>query len=199
MSESTLDLPNVQIRARTPAPPSAWNGSAAVLSACGRYRYLLTRTRDADLNRSPRLAFVMLNPSTADALSDDATIRKCKGFTLRLGFEAFDVVNLYAYRTSSPAELRQLEERGTDVTGGDVAAQFLQRTLRRAARVVVAWGSTRSAGPRSAPRRIQEVLQLAVSTRLELACLALNDDGSPAHPSRLPYVEHSTPWPRGAR
>jgi hypothetical protein len=39
----------------------------AVISNCGRYRYLLRRTWDAG---RPRILFVMLNPSTADADND---------------------------------------------------------------------------------------------------------------------------------
>ena len=48
--------------------------SAAVLSPCGRYRYTLERAWAPN----PRyLMWVMLNPSTADATQDDATIRRC--------------------------------------------------------------------------------------------------------------------------
>ncbi len=40
---------------------------SAVISECGRFRYLLIREWDVHL---PRVAFVMLNPSTADADKD---------------------------------------------------------------------------------------------------------------------------------
>jgi hypothetical protein len=56
--------------------------SSAVISDCGRYRYLLTRQLDA----SPKVAtFIMLNFSTADARQDDPTIRRCTGFAHRWG------------------------------------------------------------------------------------------------------------------
>ena len=55
---------------------------AAVISPCGAYRYLLTRQIGAGAKVA---TFIMLNPSTADAERDDATIRKCVGFARRWG------------------------------------------------------------------------------------------------------------------
>ena len=44
----------------------------------------------------------MLNPSTADGETDDATIRVCRGRALRMGYGGIIVVNLFAYRATSP-------------------------------------------------------------------------------------------------
>lgn len=49
---------------------------SAVLSADGRYRYLLTRRWAA----GPALVAVLLNPGSADAGTDDPTVRRCLGF-----------------------------------------------------------------------------------------------------------------------
>ena len=73
----------------------------AVLDPTGRYRYFLAR----DWGNGPRVAFVMLNPSTADAEKDDATIRRCVGFAKLWGFASLGVVNLYGFRCTSPSRL----------------------------------------------------------------------------------------------
>lgn len=54
-----------------------------VLSDCGSYRYRLW----SDWNNAlPTLAFVMLNPSTADHLTDDPTITRCLPRAIADGF-----------------------------------------------------------------------------------------------------------------
>lgn len=83
-----------------PAPPVVGlRDDTADISPCNRYRYALTRGPKA------RLAFVMLNPSTADAGNDDPTIRRCRSFAQREGFYGIHVVNLYAFRTTYPDDL----------------------------------------------------------------------------------------------
>jgi len=74
---------------------------SAVLSDCGTYRYSLTRR----WSPGPLLGWVMLNPSRADALVDDPTIRRCVGFARRWGFAGIVVRNLYALRATDPREL----------------------------------------------------------------------------------------------
>ena len=51
--------------------------TGAAISPCGRYRYALWR-KWSDMG--PLATFLMLNPSTADASENDATIRKCIGW-----------------------------------------------------------------------------------------------------------------------
>ena len=75
---------------------------SAVLSDDGKYRYQLDRKWGPG---EVMLTFVMLNPSTADANEDDPTIRRCVNFAKRELFHGIRVLNLYAYRTPSPAQL----------------------------------------------------------------------------------------------
>ena len=75
----------------------------ALFSPCGRFRYRLGRRWGA----SPTVAFVLLNPSTADDERDDPTVRRCVDFARRLGFGGLEVVNLYAYVATDPDDLRR--------------------------------------------------------------------------------------------
>jgi hypothetical protein len=105
----------------------------ADLSPCGTYRYLLGRR----VGEGDRTAlFMMLNPSTADATEDDPTIRRCTGFARREGCGVLEVVNLFAYRATDPAELRTAPD-----PVGPANDHHIKAALGRVALVVVAWGA----------------------------------------------------------
>lgn len=78
------------------------SGAGAHISPCGTYRYRLWRQWDTT---KPLLGWVMLNPSTADAQTDDPTIRRCKGFARDWGYGGIVVLNLFALRSTAPAAL----------------------------------------------------------------------------------------------
>ena len=83
--------------------------SEAVISQDERHRYSLTRR----WGNGPRVCcWIMLNPSTADATTDDPTIRRCVRFTQAWGYDALTVVNLYAWRATDPADLRNAQRAG---------------------------------------------------------------------------------------
>lgn len=74
---------------------------SAVMSPCRLYRYRLSRC----WGPGKRMAWIMLNPSTADSEIDDPTIRRCMRFAKRQGHGAIDVINLYALRATKPIHL----------------------------------------------------------------------------------------------
>lgn len=70
----------------------------AIISDCRKYRYRLDR-QVSDTGRT--VVFIGVNPSTADATQDDATIRKMRGFCERWGdVRRFAVINLCAFRAT---------------------------------------------------------------------------------------------------
>jgi len=79
----------------------------AVISGCEQYRYRLWRVWDAN---KPKVLFIMLNPSTADADNDDPTIRRLIGFSTSWGYGGFEVCNLFAYRTPKPFLIRTVKD-----------------------------------------------------------------------------------------
>lgn len=109
--------------------------AAAVFSPDRRYRYLLRRTWQPEVEA---LLFVMLNPSVADALADDHTIRRCTYYARREGYGGLSVANLFAYRATDPAELLTV----ADPAGPDNWRILTTLALRDPGRLVVAaWGA----------------------------------------------------------
>ncbi len=104
----------------------------AIFDCTGAYRYRLWREWDA---ARPSVAFVMLNPSTADAEGDDPTIRRCIGFARTWGFGRLEVVNLFALRATDAVELRRHAE-----PVGPENDRHIRELVGGAAAVVAAWG-----------------------------------------------------------
>lgn len=148
--------------------------SDAELSACGAYRYSLTRK----WREGPGyLLWIMLNPSTADHLKDDATIRKCVGFAKRWGYGAIVVANLYALRATNPIAL----EGAADPVGPD-NNETLRELIAGATGICAGWGAS---GPRSLRARAVEVIAMVPG---EIFCIGKTKDGYPKHPSRPGYA-----------
>lgn len=149
----------------------------AVISECGTFRYLLRRTWDA---KQPRLLYVMLNPSTADAEIDDATIRSCIRLAKGLGYGSFEVVNLFAFRATDPENLA----KATDPIGPNNDSS-IERAVGRCDMVVCAWGAHPMAARRSA-----DVRNTLRSFRPAVFCLGKTKAGAPKHPL---YIKSGTP------
>src|SRR5438128_11131670 len=105
----------------------------ATFSRDRRYRYRLWRRWDRS---RAVVAFVMLSPSTADAMHDDPTIRRCVGFARAWGCGGVDVVNLFALRATDPRALRKAAD-----PIGPANERHLRRAVRAAGLVVLAWGA----------------------------------------------------------
>lgn len=139
------------------------SGGGATFSTDRRYRYRLWRRWDRS---RPVVAFVMLNPSTADARNDDPTIRRCVGFARSWGYGGIEVVNVFAYRASDPRALRAVDD-----PAGAENGRHIRRAVGRADLVVLAWGAQASgSGLLSLPRA---------------RCLGLTRSGQPRHPLYL--------------
>ena len=141
----------------------------AVISDCGKYRYLLRRTWD---HGRLRALFVMLNPSTADAEIDDATIRSCIRLSKNWGYGSFEVVNLYGWRATDPKELIL----APNPVGSDNDA-IAGAAVGRCDVTICAWGANKMAGPRE-----RSMWGLIKSRRPAAFCLGTTKAGHPKHP-----------------
>lgn len=171
----------------------------AVLSDDGNYRYHLWREwSEAESMR--RLLIVMLNPSDADARIDDPTVRKCIGFSERLGYERFDIANMFGWRSPYPKALRETQDSGRgDIVGPD-NKEWLSRLARVATQIVVAWGANAHRW-----RSYSEVvcrLLLDHHRGDKLYCWGRTSGGYPNHPLMLAYdtpLEEFVPAARASR
>lgn len=107
--------------------------SGALISADQLYRYWLWRHWGAG---SRRVLFIMLNPSTADGLVDDPTIRRCVAFARLWGFDGCEIVNAYAYRATNPAALRAVAD-----PVGPANELIVKFRIERAGLIIAAWGN----------------------------------------------------------
>lgn len=162
--------------------------SGIIASTNNEYRYALWRLWDKDqlvhsLSPSTLIAFVMLNPSTADEVEPDPTINKCVGFCRRWGFKGLVVVNLFALRSTDPSLLNSAHD-----PVGPHNAHFVRKVLdsRWVSKVVIAWGNEGALDAR-------DESFMVVNAERDLYCLeppgkeALTKLGAPRHPVRLGY------------
>lgn len=143
----------------------------AIISRCGLYRYTLTRIWDGD---KPLIAFMMLNPSTADANLDDPTIRRCIAFATAWGYGGIIVINLFAFRATDPKALY----RAADPIGPE-NDDYIRDVAGRVEEIVCAWGA----------HGIFKGRCYEVSSMLDnynLSALRLTKAGQPSHPLYLP-------------
>ena len=153
--------------------------AGAVFSPCGRYRWWLGRTWHP---RGPRLLFVGLNPSLANAEREDPTLRRLLTFARDWGYGGLEVLNLFARVSPSPAALR----RCPDPVGRRCDA-WIRRRLRRLAagevpaRIWLGWGNGGRWRDRDAA-----VLALLAAEGWPASCLARTRTGQPCHPLYRP-------------
>lgn len=154
----------------------------ATIDPAGRYRYSLWREWDAN---GSRVAFVLLNPSTADANRDDPTVRRCIGLARAWGCGSLEVVNLFACRATNPGVLREVAD-----PVGPENDRYLLEAARRAQRIVLAWGARGNLHGRD-----RAILRL-LGGGGELDCLGTTRGGQPRHPLYVSSAAVPIPYGR---
>lgn len=145
----------------------------AIFSPCKRYRYLLQRSWSQKASRHSTVTFIALNPSTADAIHDDPTIRKCIAYARAWQFKTLIMVNLFAWRATDPKELLKVKN-----PIGALNNHHIDEAVKRSAQVVACWGEYGSLMNRASDLRARYPRRLK--------CLRTNNSGEPTHPLYLP-------------
>lgn len=137
--------------------------NGAKFSDCGRHRLLLWRIWDES---KPLVMFIGLNPSTANAMSDDPTIRRVKSMAKNWGYGGVYMLNLFTYISTDPKQLNISD-------GNTVHSDFyLTTTADCVEKIICAWGNFKVFGR---DKEVRSLFSLAYA-------LHINQNGSPKHP-----------------
>lgn len=160
---------------------------SAVLSPCGLYRYRLER----DVQMEGKVfAFFGVNPSTADASTDDATVRKWIGFTKVNGGRRFIVGNVWPLRATDVKRLATAP-RWLDIERENT--RHILAMVGEADVLVPCWGD-RAKVPREMHNEIDALLSLLIGSGKPVMHFGLTKGGDPKHPLMLGYATPLTPW-----
>lgn len=155
-----------------------------MISLDGLYRYELRREWDP---RLPPLICIMLNPSTADAHNNDATVARLIRRAATLGFGSLIIGNLGAGRATHPRVWAAMR----DPIGPDnlrTLVRIMREARERGGRVMVGWGAQ---GP---PDLVRYVVNKARCVGVKLYCLGVTVTGHPRHPLRVAYSVALERW-----
>lgn len=150
--------------------------STAEFSPCRQFRWTLLR-RWSD---GPTVAFIGLNPSTADEHQLDPTVTRCVNRADALGFGRLVMLNIFAFRSTDPKALKVRLRAGLEIVG-ERNDETIRREARAADQVVCCWGSHGKIAGRGS------YVLAGPLAGVRLHCLETTRGGHPAHPLYLPY------------
>jgi hypothetical protein len=144
----------------------------AVISECEKYRYMLYRYFVEEPKNT--IAFIGLNPSTADATVNDNTIRRLIDYADRWGYDGLNMYNLYAFRATDPKDMLASSD-----PVGPLNDEMLVEAATYNNTVVACWGVN------AKEDRESFVIGLMKACDIDLMCIALSKHGKPRHPLYL--------------
>lgn len=128
-------------------------------------------------NKEELVQFLALNPSTADEVKDDRTVRRCIDYAKRWGFGAMVMTNLFGFRSTDPTVMLN-----HPAPVGPENDAWLLKVAESAQLVICAWGNDGAHLSRSA----YVVQMLRRKPQIKLSRLGpLTNLGHPRHPLYL--------------
>lgn len=143
-----------------------FENSGANFSKDGLHRYSLWRIWNKSL---PLVMFIGLNPSTANGIDDDPTIRSVIRIAKRNGFGGVYMMNCWTYISTDPKGLLMSEYADA------INRQNLREIADQCTEIVFAWGNFDVVKKHG---RDQELIAMFPNAK----ALQLNKNGSPKHP-----------------
>lgn len=150
------------------------------------YRYIL-QMRWSEMRKHEMLAFIMLNPSTADEMKNDPTVERCERRARLDGYGGVIILNAYALRSTDPKALYKSD----DPIGPDNDLYIAEALAFPKPAVVCAWGHHID---KVRPGRSRRLLDLIRAHDIEPMCLGVTQDGHPKHPLYISYEQFPIPY-----
>lgn len=152
------------------------NTTGAIFDYHKKYRYVLIRIWD---NEKPKAAFIGLNPSTANEIDNDNTITKLRKVTAHNGFGGFYMLNLFAWVSRNPDDLKKVED---PLLNNDL---YIDHYAGLADKIVFCWGNFKQAIGRDVimKRKFPDAW-----------CLDMNANKSPKHPLYCKDITELKPY-----
>jgi hypothetical protein len=166
-----------------------------------KFRYLLTRRWAKD---GWTVTWIMLNPSTADEVELDPTLRRCADFSNRWGASGMEVVNLFALRSPDPKDLKRF---GLMRAIGQDNNRHIRESYERSTVTIAGWGVHGSLINRDSHviRILEHQHTVHCANRYQagarvcecprIFCLGTTKGGQPKHPLYLPKNTKRERWP----
>lgn len=113
--------------------------SSVIFSDDEKHRYVLRRAWDSgpeNGGKNRKIVFIGLNPSTADEKKNDPTILRMINFSKLWGFSRLSVCNLFAFRATIPADMKNSED-----PVGLENDFYLMKEISDADKVIACWGN----------------------------------------------------------
>jgi hypothetical protein len=187
--------------------PFCMANNGATFSKDRRRRRRLWRTIVDDRDIDSTALWVMLNPSSAGADKNDATLRRVIGFTKSFGCNRVVIVNLCDIVSTNPRGMVSLIASGLALAD-DAANAFITESAKEIADaesasdvVVLAWGALDNLPTAIRGDMQTRSLELVASdgplragTRAPFKCLGTTASGQPLHPLFLPATTPLQPW-----
>lgn len=136
----------------------------AKFSDCGKYRFWLSRQWDESL---PWVMFIGLNPSKADAVDDDNTIKRVVAIAQNLGYGGIVMCNCFPFISTKPKDIP-----GTQLDKNDY---HLGQWAEVCKDIVFAWGNFKIVRQHARDKQLSALFPNALA-------LFINGNGSPKHP-----------------
>ena len=162
--------------------------SSATFSNDRLRRYRLLRIWDVS---RPAITWLMLNPSRADAVRSDPTIRRVVGFSQHHGYGGCRIVNLFSRIEPDSRELEPWLRCWGDHANDPINQEFVQAALSMTGPVVAAWGNV------AAPFLERHWITTVADPAGGWLSLGHTTLGQPRHPLRLAGGTRLTDWQPG--